>query len=587
MNIARNAPCPCGSGKKYKRCCLPGREPATAVPLPTVEDMLDEVRQRARAGNFEAARQLVRRATRQFPRNAATWALACGVEMRLQNFEQAKTFIRRALKLEPDNPVHLYNYATTLAQTWEQEAAVRAFRKALKLKPDFYQAYNNLGNTLRDLGREREAKECFEKVFQSPVRDLSTLGAILLSMQLFVVDEHDSFYQMHRALAEKIQALVPADTPRRVSVSRRPGNRIRLGYLSPRFSREIVGNFFRPVFEHHSRERFELYLYSATPRPDDLTEYFRAESDAWRDVTRLSDRELCQRIVEDEIDILVDLAGHAPESRITAVACKPAPVQVSMLDYFDTTGLDAMDYYVTDRDSTPPDSEQRFIEELIVLEHPRLVYRAPDYAPEPQLRNETAPGFVFGSFNRHHKITERVIELWSRLLLAVPESTLLLKSAAFASKDVQQAYRERFDKHGVAGKRIIFRGRTPHEEMLAEYGDIDVALDTFPYNGGLTTCEALWMGTPVIALRGNRIISRQSACMLDSVGLPGFVADREEEFVAIGQYWANHRAELHDLRRGLRSRMARSPLTDAAGHTREIEENFTRIWNRYIEEHTE
>jgi predicted O-linked N-acetylglucosamine transferase (SPINDLY family) len=358
--------------------------------------------------------------------------------------------------------------------------------------------------------------------------------------------------------------------------------KIRLAYLSPRFSREIVGYFFKPLFDHHDREQFEIHLYCATPRTDDMTDYLSQRADGWTLVGDLSDTALCRRIAEDEIDILVDLAGHAPENRMTALARKPAPVQISMLDYFDTTGLPTMDYYVTDSFSTTPDSPQRFTEELIILDQPRLVYEAPDYAPPVAERPSQASGLVFGSFNRHHKIVPRVVETWSGLLRAVEDSRLVLKGGHFTAADVQENFLRQFEKHGVEGARIEFRGASSHQALLAEYGDIDIALDTFPYNGGLTTCEALWMGVPVITILGDRIISRQTAGMLEAVDLGEFVAADADEFAAIGKHWSEHREQLNGVRAGLRQRMAASPLTDGATYTADFEAHLRRIWAAHL-----
>lgn len=502
--------------------------------------------------------------------------LACNIAMREGDFGLACEHSRRTVELEPEEPSHWYNYATALTLSGLRSDAVTAFRKALSLQPDLWVAYANLGHTLRDLGRSEEAVECYQTVFRSPSVDVSILSQILLSMHLFSATDHRELFEMHRSLGRRLASMAPADSPRRTDIVRR--DKIRLGYISPRFSREIVGYFFKPLFDHHDRAKFELYLYNITPRTDELTGYFAARADKWIEIDSLSDTRICQQIVDDEIDILVDLAGHAPENRMPAIARKPAPVQVSMIDYFDTTGVAAMDYYVTDHFSSPADSRQQFVEELIYLDQPRLVYEAPDYAPEPAVRDHREP-IVFGSFNRHHKMVPQVIETWSSLLRAVPESRLLLKGSAMADPDMQDNYRRRFAEHGVDAGRIDFRGRSDHADLLAEYADMDIALDTFPYNGGLTTCEALWMGTPVLTLLGERIISRQTAGMLHAVGLPGFVAKSVDEFAGIGLYWSQHRQALNELRAELRGRMQRSPLTDAQAYTAQLEAEFERIWS--------
>lgn len=530
--------------------------------------------------DFVSARHCIRPLLDKTRITASTWSLACGIEMQARNFDQAKIYIEKALEQEPDNINYLYNQATVLAQVGQKERAVKIFRRLIALKPDFYQAYNNLANSLRDLGHPDEAAESYLKVLDYNLRNMGTSSHILISLHQFSFDDPDKLYELHTTLGKKITAQVPANTPRWRPVEGR--EKIRLGYISPRFSREIVGYFFKPVFDHHDRKRFELFLYNATPKADDLTEHFREKADRWTDVHQFSDTQLCQRLVDDEIDILIDLAGHAPDNRITAIGRKPSPVQVSMLDYFDTTGIDAMDYYVTDHYSTPQDTGQKFTEELIYLDQPRLVYEAPSYTPEVTGRAGREGGIVFGSFNRHEKISHKVVETWSALLREVGDSRLVLKNTAFELPEVQANFRKRFKEHGVAPDRLEFRGRSSHRDMFLEYCDIDIALDTFPYNGGLTTCEALWMGTPVIAMEGDAIISRQSACMLHSLGLPELVAKNIDEFVAIGKYWSGHRDELTTLHQTLRERMARSPLVDGKAYAQNLERELERVWQAYL-----
>ncbi len=585
MAPSRNAPCPCGSGKKYKRCCLAsGEYEVEGAAAPAGLDKQLELAETAFSlGDPVRARRALEPLLSRSRVPARVWAMACRIEMGEERFTEAAAHMEKALELEPDNPSYLYNYATSLAVSGQLEQAVSSYRKALAVKPDMWVVYNNLGHALRNLGRTGEAQECYETAFNSGALDVSSMSQILLNEHRVCEDEHDRLFAMHRTLGEKIERENPLHAPLREKPEKR--DKIRLAYLSPRFSREIVGYFFKPLFDHHNRDEFEIYLYCATPRTDDMTEYLSARADRWTVVGHLSDTALCRRIVADEIDILVDLAGHAPENRMTAIARKPAPVQVSMLDYFDTTGLSTMDYYVTDRFSTPADSRQRFTETLIHLAQPRLVYEPPDYAPPVGVRPAEADGIVFGSFNRQEKIGPGVVETWSRLLREVGRSRLVLKGRRFSAADVQRAFVRQFEKHGVDGERIEFRGASPHQALLAEYADIDIALDTFPYNGGLTTCEALWMGTPVITILGERIISRQTAGMLAAMGLEEFVAALPEDFAAIGSYWSQRRGQLNELRLGMRARMAASPLTDGAAYAADFEANLKKIWQDYLAEH--
>ncbi len=578
MSPARNAACPCGSGKKYKRCCLEKAGSAQAAPgdvLAQIREQLATVQQLLKLEELDRAKQLLQPLlrARQVPLDALV--LASGIALRQKEYGEACELIERALSVEPDNPGYLYNYATALTVCGRKTEAVEKFRRALQLNPELSVIYPNLGHTLRDLGRSSEAIDCYLKAFSDQWVDIATMSQILLSMHLFSQSDHQQLYAMHRQLGEAIERLHPRmPLPGR---SRERGRKIRIAYLSPRFSREIVGYFFKPLFDHHDRSRFEIYLYSITPRQDELTDYFAQHADKWVDLGGLNESAIARRIAGDEVDILVDLAGHAPENCIGVLARKPAPVQLSLLDYFDTTGLTTVDYYVTDSFSSPGDTRQRFTEKLIHLQRPRLVYEAPAYAPAVAVNTDPQRPLVFGSFNRHHKVVPQVVDVWSQLLLAVPGSRLLLKGRGYESADLRKEFEQRFAARGVDPQCIEFRDASPHAGMLSEYADMDIALDTFPYNGGLTTCEALWMGTPVLTLCGERIISRQTAGMLHALGLPEFIAEDAADFSRIGRYWSERREQLSELRLGLRERMARSPLTDAAAYTSELESHLQEI----------
>jgi predicted O-linked N-acetylglucosamine transferase (SPINDLY family) len=363
--------------------------------------------------------------------------------------------------------------------------------------------------------------------------------------------------------------------------SRDPDRKIRLGYVSPNFSRNIVGYFFKPVFDHHDRNNFEIFCYSNTRAQDDFTAYFANHSN-WRAVANLSDEKLVGQIRRDAIDILVDLSGHTPGNRLLVFARKPAPVQVTWLDYFDTTGLEAMDYLITDPVSTPPNGTQQFVEKLVRMPHMRLCWTPPDFAPDVSALPTTERGYVtFGSFNRPEKITADVIRVWARILRDVPDSRLILKNRNFVHTDVQTHFRNAFAAENIALERVEMRGESPHAQLLGEYAEVDIALDPFPYNGGATTCDALWMGIPVITLKGDRMISRQGASMLTAVGITEFIADDRDSYVRIALQWSNRLNELSDLRRRLRGQCSSSPLCDTRRFTSDLEHIYREIWKEW------
>ena len=297
---------------------------------------------------------------------------------------------------------------------------------------------------------------------------------------------------------------------------------------------------------------------------DAVTERIRARASLWRDLLTEDDEAIARRMRDDSLDVLVDLAGHTPGGRLLVLARKPAPVIATWLDYFDTTGLDAVDYLVGDPISTPPDGTQRFSEKVLRIEPCRLCYAPPDYAPEVAPPPAASNGFMtFGSFNRLSKLAPPAIALWARILDAVPGSRLLLKNAAFTDQRTRERVIASFAPYGVGNARLELRRDSPHAQMLAEYGDVDIALDPFPYNGGLTTSEALWMGVPVLALMGDSMISRQSASLLNAAGMADWIARSEEDAVRIAVRRSQDTQALADLRHGMRARLRGSPLLDA------------------------
>jgi len=315
-----------------------------------------------------------------------------------------------------------------------------------------------------------------------------------------------------------------------------------------------------------------VLCYSAGTTSDEMQRQLQALTGHWRDVGRDSDDELARRIRADGIEILVDLDGHAPFNRLRAIASKPAPVILTWLDYFNTTGLEAVDFLVGDDLSTPANGIQRFTEQILRIEPSRLCYAPPDYAPQPAPPPMLKNGYVtFGSFNRLSKLAEPVVDQWARLLKAVPDARLLLKSAAFMHPNTRRVFSQRFELRGIAGNRLELRSSSPHAQMLSEYADVDIALDTVPYNGGLTTCEALWMGLPLVAQLGDSMISRQSAALVAAAGFPQWVAKSEDEWLGLNCSLASAPVELADFRKRSRGLLVQSPLLDGGSFARKFE----------------
>jgi protein O-GlcNAc transferase len=322
----------------------------------------------------------------------------------------------------------------------------------------------------------------------------------------------------------------------------------------------------------HERANFHITVYANQTAADELTSSVKSSVDAWVPILGLDDDTVAAKVVADEIDVLVDLSGHTAGNRLGVFARRAARVQLSWLGYFATTGLPTMDYVLLDDHHLVPGGEQLFVEKVIRLPGSRFCYGAPAYATDPAPPPSVERGVTtFGSFNNAAKINDNVLALWAKVLAAVPDSNLLLKWRSYVDPILQARTRFDFSKRGIDPQRIKFDGKTPHSDMLAQYSQVDVALDPFPFSGGLTSCEALWMGVPVVTLPGSRPASRQTHSILLTIGRREFSAATPAAYVDIVADLARSRDRLTTLRKSLRSEMASSSLCDAKGFAARLE----------------
>jgi len=366
-------------------------------------------------------------------------------------------------------------------------------------------------------------------------------------------------------------------------VDRSTDRQIHLGFVSPDLKRHPVGFFLLPVLKRLTRNRFRISVYSDVGEGDLFTQELRLHADHWFDATGKDDDVLRDRILEDRVDILFDLAGHSAGNRMGMFARRAAPVQMSWMGYVGTTGLDAMDYLVTDRFQTLSGTEDFYSERWLVLPDDYICFlaspTAPPVVPSPALVN----GFItFGSFNNPAKLTDETLDLWSRVIGAVPESRLLLAYRGFDDPGIQGDVCSRLGASGIAPERVAFKTFTYHEEFLGGYGLMDIALDTMPYSGGLTTCEALWMGVPVLSLAAqSHFAGRHSLSHLSNAGFPGWVVESAEEFVSIGVDLASDIQRLAQIRKTLRQKVSAAPLCDQERYARGVEEKLSMAWADY------
>lgn len=470
------------------------------------------------------------------------------------------------------------------------EAAEAICKEILKMHQEDVNALTILAGVAGAHGDPQRAIDLLRRAERANPGEPSYLSCVAFNATYLAGASLHDVYEVHAEWSRRFEVAPHAEGSPEGSDARPTGGAgttsdrpLRVAYVSGDFSSHPVGHLVRDVIEHHDSRFTHITCYSMMRGSDHITKAIEEAVDSWVEVLFMNDDELERRIREDKIDILVDLSGHTAYHRLSVFMRRPAPVQVTWIGYFHSTGLKCLDYFITDPHTSPSGSQQLFSETPLYLPHSRFCYSPPKYAPpvtpSPCLDN----GYVtFGSFNRTDKLIQPVIELWSQILHAVPKSRLLLKSSSFADKGVRKHFARRFRKYGIDKKRLELRRSTPHPVMLAEYAEVDIALDPFPFGGGMTTLEALWMGVPVITLVGDSVVSRQGYSALANIGLGERLAfSSRDDYVAAAIELASDPVKLDELRSGIRARVDASPIRDAPQFARDLEALYRSMWEAH------
>lgn len=503
--------------------------------------------------------------------------------------EEAIASHLRALAIDPNFSDAYNNLGIALKDKGPLDEAIAAFRKAVALKTSHAEAYNNLGNALKETGSLDEAIAAFRSAIAVKPSFSEAHSNLIYTLHFHpgydvqaIAEEHRRWNRQHAAPIQQVhrQNFFAND--------RGSERRLRIGYVSPDFRSHVVGRFFMPLLEHHDRGGFEIFCYSNVHAPDAMTDRIRSRADAWRDIVGVSDAAAAEQIREDKIDVLVDLAMHTARNRLLVFAHKPAPVQVTYLAYCSSSGLDAMDYRLTDphldplapRGADPAGGQEDFYsEQSIRLPEVYWCYdpgsATPDVAALPALN----AGYVtFGCLNSFAKASAPALATWIQILRESPSSRFLLHAR---QGEHRRRTLELFKREGIDPGRLTFVDYLQGHDYLRQYHQIDIALDPFPYAGGTTTCDALWMGVPIVTLRGQTAVGRAGVTLLASVGLNDLVATTREQHVRRAVELANDLPRLAEMRAGLRDRMRRSPLMDAPRFARNVETAYRQMWRRW------
>ena len=507
--------------------------------------------------------------------------------------ESAAAILIEAVAYAPKSADLRFNLGNTLHAAGRLSAAESAYRKTLRINPEHAEAHANLGVVLSEGGLKKEAEACFRRALEinsdlapayvglADLVDDGSLDAVshrrailamkpnlaairsslLMCMQYArdatreeLLEEHKQFGSLHCG---------NSSSAFKSNHDFSPNRKLRIGVVSGDFRFHAMLFFALPVFEARDPESWELFFYSTTAKPDEYSKAFRTAADKWRDVRSLGVEDLAQLIVNDSVDILIDLSGHAPHNRLLTFAMKPAPLQIAWGDYVDTRGLAEIDALFGDDTHTPASEDKYYVERVVRFAPDYICYRPPSYAPPvsspPQLKNNC---ITFGSFSEVTKIGPTSVSRWASVLRALPDSRFLLNGHLLSDGARRGNVISMFMEEGIGTDRLVFETGGAHEQFLAQYAAVDVVLDTVPYSGGLTTCEALLMGVPVLTIPGDRFCGRHAATHLVHGGYPEGVASSLDDFISKAVSFAENTNSLANVRKSLRQNLMQSRLCD-------------------------
>jgi protein O-GlcNAc transferase len=530
-------------------------------------------------------------------------------------FQQALDHAQQALAFAPNHPTLHFNKGVALAGLGRVVEAIPCYQKAVELKPDYFQAYNNLANALKLKDHFDEAIAAYRRALAIQPDFVITLGNLAATLQR--IGSHDESLALYR----RALALCPNDpqlhsgyiyallfAPRSSAEiirqelalwndrfakplhrfiqphvnDRNPDRRLRIGFVSPDFHDNVVARNMLPIFQHRDRQAVEFFCYSNLVHHDFMTESFRRLTDHWADIQGLTDEQLAAQIRADRIDILVDLALHMGSNSLLTFARKPAPIQATFAGYPGSTGLDTIDYRLSDPFLDPPENDHLYVEKTFRLPHSFWCYDplGETAVPNPLPAAATSPpGIVtFGNLNYLGKTNEPTFDLWSKVLRAVDRSRLFLLCPEGAHRRQTLNF---FQSRGIAPGRIAFSAFRHRPEYLKLYRQIDIVLDTLPYNGHTTGLDTLWMGVPIVTLVGQTVVGRASYSQLMNLNLSELITYTPEAFIATAVALAHDLPRLQNLRATLRPRMEKSPLMDAPAFTRDLESAFRQMWQTW------
>jgi len=498
----------------------------------------------------------------------------------LKQFDPAKSELIEALRLNATLDDAYYILGDIERNLENIDAAIQYFEKAVAIKQDFEEALSLLGALYTQQGNIEKAVECYEKAASINPQSENLYSNLLLSLQYQTSLTRAELFAKHQRFSDIFEA--PFNQAHHSKFTPLSNKKLKVGYVSADFRKHSVALFMIPVLANHNKVKFETFCYYNHHDADEITQQIAKSSDHFIVCSELSDEELASRIKADQIDILIDLSGHTGGNRLLVFARKPAPIQVSYLGYIDTTGLKAIDYRLTNLDADPVGSDAYYSEKLYRFDQQlwwcyRPANNLPDVTELPALSN----GFItFASANNIAKLSAQSISAWAEILNRTPNSKLIL--IGIPAGIAQQRINELFENDNISKTRLILHGRVNLDQYRSILLNADIALDSFPYNGGTTTCETLSLGLPLIALTGSSFVSRMGYALLKDIGLTELAASNIDEYIDIAVELAQNLGLLSSLRAGMRQRLAQSSLSNESMFTENLEKAYQEMWETYV-----
>ncbi|KAK9170370.1 hypothetical protein Syun_002510 [Stephania yunnanensis] len=501
------------------------------------------------------------------------------------NLDKAVECYQLALSIKPNFSQSLNNLGVVYTVQGKMDAAASMIEKAIVANPSYAEAYNNLGVLYRDAGNISLAIEAYEQCLQIDPDSRNAGQNRLLAMNYINEGSDDKLFEAHRDWGRRFMRLYPQHTS--WDNLKDPERPLVVGYVSPDYFTHSVSYFIEAPLIYHDYANYKVVVYSAVVKGDAKTNRFKenvlSKGGLWRDIYGIDEKRVASMVREDKVDILVELTGHTANNKLGMMACRPAPIQATWIGYPNTTGLPTIDYRITDSLADPPCTKQKHVEELVRLPECFLCYtpssEAGPVCPTPALSN----GFItFGSFNNLAKITPKVLQVWAKILRAVPDSRLVVKCKPFCCDSVRQRFLSTLEQLGLEPLRVDLLPLIllNHDHMQA-YSLMDISLDTFPYAGTTTTCESLYMGVPCVTMAGTVHAHNVGVSLLSKIGLGNLIAKNEEEYVQLAVKLASDVTSLSNLRMRLRQLMIKSPVCDGPKFISGLESTYRNLWHRY------